>query len=1232
MDRSIGVFALVLVIFVSLSTLSYVVFELGNFNSATSYLSNTFFIEEKKAEMKESSAVYLEKDIHGSEGAVHRVEIKRKESFVSKIIDVVNKILEFPSNLPFYNSVQDDYYSSEICVSAGEQSMGYSSANFFYAPAIAEEKFAVYSPQLGVIDSKRMEVVHNFTKTASNDFSNPLGADTYGILRNSQLQMKRRLIMDPGETDNFRFIYTITNIGGPFLRDKTKLSDFSIKNTLLAPSFADLDGDGDLDMLVGEQYGKVFYFENAGNADNPDFRPVNNAVNSSFSNVKVHYYRSNMWSYMASPSFADLDGDGDYDLILGNKQEYLGYYENVGNRNVPVWQEGSMFYFLNRTYVSDAAFADLDDDGDLDMVIANSTNIVLYENIGDRTNAVWDFWSSYNLIPNKRYTSVEIVDIDGDNDYDILVGGDISNLNGQIHLIENIGSISSPSFRYNNNFTIDHGDMLGYDDLHASENYGFGMGDLDGDGDHDLVFGNENGTLTYYERDSGKVLNDLYFYEIPLIDFIDTAYNGSIYYDYSTDSFTVEWTKTGYPKSSIMIYSDMQSVKHGIESVKWYYPSMWRYGNGCTSQRYDNSEDMYWTDGELNNMDNYAVYGASGEIYTCSMIDYNTSWKKSPVLGFYIGDLGVGESKDIEITYKYSVGSGSRRNPDLSVEDIRFIGGNVSFDVANSGVSAETYVRLAEVEDGEIVKDKDIFVSVKEGNKTEVNTLFDVKAGNNLVVVADPDNLVKEDDENNNIAEKTRRKYNVYVEVDMGGLNNVFEEFAYSKLSDYNIVPEANADYKIFVGGERFNNESLQDGWGMQGYAKWYSKKGFYPYNGFVNKIDDKIIVRGVNVDGVVAALKYVDWNSLERSKHYVDADDVKGLEVFDFFRLDENKPYIYTDTDEFRAIVHDALFGRYVEENLSVRTLQGVELRLRKVGSRESDLLREYKGLSNHSVILAGGLWSDIDAWKELGQELADNGRDVYLAEITGGPKTECDVCNDYTYQEIVDYHVPAIVGGVIQYSGSNNVQWVGHSNGGRSGLDFISAHSSGMSPAGQYWDGDSYEFDSFGANAVSTYVGVGVPGAFAADSPFSRCMKAHGEEMLSNISADQYHLSQKELGRRLLLQWPTDPYCLVIAKGLNSNNKISMKLTKQYYNWINSSSDVQPGAGVSVDKAKIIYGTRDWTTITDSDLVVPVADDIAIYNNINAVDKYLNESAVMHHEMNDHPKVKDMIIDVIN
>ena len=68
-----------------------------------------------------------------------------------------------------------------------------------------------------------------------------------------------------------------------------------------APTFADLDDDCDLDLVVGNEYGKLFYFVNTWTPAGPKFEERTGTANP-FVDIDVEE-----WSM---PTFGDLDADG----------------------------------------------------------------------------------------------------------------------------------------------------------------------------------------------------------------------------------------------------------------------------------------------------------------------------------------------------------------------------------------------------------------------------------------------------------------------------------------------------------------------------------------------------------------------------------------------------------------------------------------------------------------------------------------------------------------------------------------------------------------------------------------------------------------------------------------------------------------------------------------------------------------------------------------------------------
>jgi hypothetical protein len=103
-----------------------------------------------------------------------------------------------------------------------------------------------------------------------------------------------------------------------------------------APALADLDDDGDLDLVVGEWDGVLNYYENVGNATSPTYEAVDGAA-SPFDGIDVYVDQVSYYGAKGSPAFADVDGDGDLDLVVGESDGDLHYYENVGNATSPTY-------------------------------------------------------------------------------------------------------------------------------------------------------------------------------------------------------------------------------------------------------------------------------------------------------------------------------------------------------------------------------------------------------------------------------------------------------------------------------------------------------------------------------------------------------------------------------------------------------------------------------------------------------------------------------------------------------------------------------------------------------------------------------------------------------------------------------------------------------------------------------------------------------------------------------
>ena len=197
--------------------------------------------------------------------------------------------------------------------------------------------------------------------------------------------------------------------------DTVNLSAYNQK-----PVFVDLDDDGDLDLIVGNYYGTLTCFKNVGNSTSPSWE----ADSSVFSGIDV--------GYSSAPTFADLDNDGDLDLIIGEEYGTLKYYKNTGNKTAPSWaQDTSIFSGIDVGYNSAPIFADLDNDGDLDLIIGEYYgDLNYYKNTGSNTSPTWSLDTSiFSGIDVGYYSIPTFADLDWDGDLDLVIGENYGYLN-----------------------------------------------------------------------------------------------------------------------------------------------------------------------------------------------------------------------------------------------------------------------------------------------------------------------------------------------------------------------------------------------------------------------------------------------------------------------------------------------------------------------------------------------------------------------------------------------------------------------------------------------------------------------------------------------------------------------------------------------------------------------------------------------------------------------------------
>lgn len=184
------------------------------------------------------------------------------------------------------------------------------------------------------------------------------------------------------------------------------------------------------------------------------------------------------------------------------------------------------------------------------------------------------------------------------------------------------------------------------------------------------------------------------------------------------------------------------------------------------------------------------------------------------------------------------------------------------------------------------------------------------------------------------------------------------------------------------------------------------------------------------------------------------------------------------------KRLVEEVLYDNLMEVAIKpVKTLSltsyGRETQLRTT-NLNIDYSQKYKdafGISSVPVVMAGGIYTSLDAFDEFGRDLVEEGHDVYLIEITGGPDSEDNT--PYTYEDLEDYYVPSLIAGVQHYSGSDKINYVGHSNGCRSALTSLSKHHQGEDNIGYIFNYKTgiWELVDLVANPVDKFFGIACP-----------------------------------------------------------------------------------------------------------------------------------------------------------
>jgi len=270
------------------------------------------------------------------------------------------------------------------------------------------------------------------------------------------------------------------NRDGSYVPGFPRATSFMVYST---PALGDIDGDDELEIVFGDNHGYIY------------------ALNTDGTDCAGFPYPTG-YTVHASPALGDLDGDGYPEIVVGSEHDNPDFFAIDGDgTDLPGFP---LNLDPNVGIISSPALADLDLDGSLDIVVGCRNGLICVLDATGSFLPGWPIDAGYSC-----QSSPTLVDLDGDPELEIIVG-----MNDSQVVAYNHDGTTLPGWPVPTSYTVISSPSVG---------------DVDGDGRVEIIVGENTGKVYGFEIDGTAVDG------FPLLDATYTIYSSPLLADLDLD-------------------------------------------------------------------------------------------------------------------------------------------------------------------------------------------------------------------------------------------------------------------------------------------------------------------------------------------------------------------------------------------------------------------------------------------------------------------------------------------------------------------------------------------------------------------------------------------------------------------------------------------------------------------------------------------------------------------------